>query len=483
LLLSTPQFQRAVAGARAQLPILTENDLVKYAAKKLKAIAQQSGSGAGTEGSTNVTSKGLASKVLSIASEYGALTESVSGQTTTASGTLAGVPLLLMGKGVLVDCATKLFAITPCLGHKATQTLSQISYSVSFDTNPNSTTATGTATGAASGAAQPVTISASSHSISALSVKWAFGAKVDKTKLDTAFSNLQSDAATTSNSDNAVALENLQISNNGKYQQWLAAAKITLANDVTNDPSGVSAEQDWEKLGAGLAAALGVAANITDQEALQNRTIQTVLKFAVSYNAYLGTAEAAGENTVSAPFFTIEYDVNRPASQPSNSVIRGIYEKNFTQLDLTVNGAVSIYNSNQSSVPGAGYLRDVQFATELGHDFKVNLPLSGEVAATLSGAFYFQYQSSPSILNVTPGTPVDGVTFTGLPSTATQVYAQKGNIELGQIKLSIGSGSSVTVPLSVTYSNRTELITNPTWKAQIGVSYDFDSLFSNSSAK
>ena len=37
--------------------------------------------------------------------------------------------------------------------------------------------------------------------------------------------------------------------------------------------------------------------------------------------------------------------------------------------------------------------------------------------------------------------------------------------------------SGVKVPVSVTYSNRTELIDKPTWRAQIGITYDFDSLF------
>ena len=39
-------------------------------------------------------------------------------------------------------------------------------------------------------------------------------------------------------------------------------------------------------------------------------------------------------------------------------------------------------------------------------------------------------------------------------------------------------GKSVKIPISVTYSNKTELINKPTWRAQIGVAYDFDSLMS-----
>lgn len=102
-------------------------------------------------------------------------------------------------------------------------------------------------------------------------------------------------------------------------------------------------------------------------------------------------------------------------------------------------------------------------------------------AAAVSATYYFQYQNSPSILNVTPGTPVDGITLTDLSSTATQVFAKKGNIHVGQLRLELGpSGSSIRFPLAVAYSNRTDLITKPSLGAQFGISYDFDSLFAGS---
>jgi hypothetical protein len=81
-------------------------------------------------------------------------------------------------------------------------------------------------------------------------------------------------------------------------------------------------------------------------------------------------------------------------------------------------------------------------------------------------------------LNVNPSMPLTGITFTGLSSNATQVFAKKGNISIGQLKVTLGSGT-VRVPFAISYSNRTELITKPTWKAQIGISYDFDSLFAS----
>jgi hypothetical protein len=96
--------------------------------------------------------------------------------------------------------------------------------------------------------------------------------------------------------------------------------------------------------------------------------------------------------------------------------------------------------------------------------------------STASGTYYFQYQSSPAILNVTPGSPLNGITIIGLPSNATQIFTQKGSIHVFQLKYGLGTGTNVKFPIAVTYSNRTELIAHPTWGLQFGVTYDFTSL-------
>jgi hypothetical protein len=485
LILSSDQFKIAIKGNRARALGLTREDIEKIAVKKLKAMAQQSGASSGTGGSTNLTSKGLTSKVLSVASEYGALTQSVSGQTTTAQGTFAGVPLVLLGKGLLVDCKSKIFAITPCVSHTFVETLTNFSYSVAFDNNPNSTTATGTAVGGSpSGTAQQVNVTGTSHSISAFSFKWvALSKKPTEADLTKSHATVQASAAADALDTTITTMANLQIGlslkEDSPYRIWLTQQGAELYAAAQKDNTGVLAEKTWEGLANSFAAALGVPPGIDEKTAADSPVLIAAFKLGEAYNAYLGTEESTADTIAVPPVLSIEYDDNRPASAPSNSVIRGILQTKLKPVTVTLNGAISFYNSDQSSVPGAGRLRDAQFATETAHDFNLKTPFSNSVAATLSGAFYFQYQSSPAILNVTPGTPVDGVTFTGLPSTATQVFAKKGNIGIGQVKLTVGSGSSVTVPISVTYSNRTELITKPTWRGQIGVSYDFDSLFSS----
>jgi len=488
LLLSSNQFQAMRTSLQGKTIQAVEQDIERRAAKEVKAIAQQSGSSSGTGGSTNLTSKGLTAKVLSIASEYGALTQSVSNQTTTVQGSVAGIPLVLMDKGYLAECSTRILSVTPCFSHGVMDQLSRISYSVSFATTPSVGTVTGTATGAASGTAQQVTVKTSDHSVNQFSFKWvAIRGIVSDTamaKTAAAISKTGTGKALVDAQAKLVALEN--DSNNPKAVAWETNFAQQLLAEIQSGGNSSAAIESvfnkWREAGTAMASAFGLPENI-DQASTGPSVPDSVsgaVELAHAYTQYLGAEEDQGLSAIIAqpPILSFEYDDNRSSSQPSDSVFRAIYQQKWTPLTLTVNGALSIYNSGQSAVPGAGRLRDAQFATEAAHSFALNTPLSSSLGVTLSGAFYYQYQSSPAILNVTPGAPVDGVTFTGLPSTAAQVYGKTGNIAIGQLKLSVGSGSSVTVPLSVTYSNRTELITSPTWKAQVGVSYDFDSLFS-----
>ena len=72
---------------------------------------------------------------------------------------------------------------------------------------------------------------------------------------------------------------------------------------------------------------------------------------------------------------------------------------------------------------------------------------------------------------------IPGIEFTGLSTNARTIFAAKGNIWLGQAKLTLGPpGSSMKIPLSMTVSSGTELIDKPTWRGQVGLAYDLDSL-------
>jgi hypothetical protein len=465
---------------------------------QLKTFAQQEGSSSGTGGSTSLTAKGLSSKVLSIATEYGALTQSTNQQTTTASGTFAGVPVALAEKGFVSDCYTRILK-TPCVNNGWLNFLSSVSYSLSFPSGSTSSTTVATPSGPNSGTAQQVTTTSSDHSVSQVTVKWiAIPAKLDEGSAQKARDAIAANAALKQLLDAQALLTRLigyrPKGADGKrvavppMVTYLNQQGVALYTASQQDATGQVMITAWEGMADSLMDTLQSIAATDPGVPQPDEILAASTSLASSYSAaVLGEQQATlTQQMALPPTLSFEYDLNRPTGQPSNSVVRGIYQKTFRPKDpkanpllvLTANGAISWYNSNQSDVPGAQTLRDVQLAAELGHDFSVNSSVLGQLNFTLSTAGYFQYQNSPAILNVTPGTPVDGVTFVGLPTTATKAFADKGNLGLWQMKVTTGSGTAVKVPLSVTWASRTELITTPTWKAQIGVSYDFDSLFS-----
>ena len=68
---------------------------------------KQSGASAGTGGSTNLVSKGTTAKILSVAAEYGALTETVNKQLVTVQGSADGIPATLIRHNLVRYCPTR----------------------------------------------------------------------------------------------------------------------------------------------------------------------------------------------------------------------------------------------------------------------------------------------------------------------------------------------------------------------------------------
>ena len=68
-----------------------------------------------------------------------------------------------------------------------------------------------------------------------------------------------------------------------------------------------------------------------------------------------------------------------------------------------------------------------------------------------------------------------------LPGAALEVLKTKGSIGLGQLRFEIplGKDSGLTLPVALSYANRTELINDPQkkfWQGHIGLHYDLSNL-------
>jgi hypothetical protein len=149
------------------------------------------------------------------------------------------------------------------------------------------------------------------------------------------------------------------------------------------------------------------------------------------------------------------------------------------QWTISASGGADIYTDEPSaSIPSASRLRDVQAGVEITRVFRTSalgkdsssfhelMTAVGDLS--IVGAYYYQDQTSPSILNGPP----TSVTFSGLPTTASQVWATRGPINIGQIRFGLGNGKSAHFPLALSYSNRSDLIVHPFFGVQFGVSYD-----------
>jgi hypothetical protein len=284
-----------------------------------------------------------------------------------------------------------------------------------------------------------------------------------------------------------------------------ASAPIIQSNDIPNPTSDRVTGKNVVKL-----PGTPPTASPTELTKAQNDLVDAINEYLAAISIFNSQADQLIRKAASA--LSLEYDFNTPTNQPTTSTIKLVGSKGFghkvcgnktttdkngkDKADISSKGSVGInrltetiniggnfYNSAPSNVPGSGTFRDLQAGTET--DIALCTSSTKFIGSflgnsTLGLTYYYQDQKSPSILKVTPGMPLPGITITGLASTTSTVFATKGPINFVQLKYGLGTGKNVKFPIAVSWSNRTDLITHSLWSAQFGVSYDFSSLFNSS---
>jgi hypothetical protein len=476
---------------------------------QLQEIAKQSsnkqvGSTNGTPGTTSALSQPIS--LLSLASEYGGLTTSTNAGTYTVQTALDQLPSIL-AKDHLIGFCTPSNNNPRCVNGHWLDVLHQFSISATFNTSTSSKMVQAMTTGVGQGTTQQVSLTPSGSnapSLSALTTKYVFfNDKADAsgpwTKSVSSATDVLKQAQTLA--EKISALQEFSPPNY-YYTKWQICVRNALQDADDAKLAGIIVDYYGELHDILI---LGRPFTCKDNDQDVTNVVERDLGIPKPSTphpepglvASLGDIQNALEDyqlaisnlqrSIETPVLAFEYDLNQPQGQPSNSVFKLILSKNVLDAQgqnnvwtFTGNVAVSIYNSQPAStIPGASLLRDVQVGFEADRVLPA-IPLLGQT--TLSGAYYFQYQSSPSILNVTPSTPITGITFVGLPSNATQVFTQKGNLNLAQLKWALGTGKNLRFPIAVSYSNRTELISKPEWRAQFGITYDFSSFLAGSSS-
>jgi hypothetical protein len=424
----------------------------------------QAGGTSGTSGSTDLVSRSGLTTLISAAYQIGAFTQTTSGNTATFHVNAGGFLKAVGHESVVSPTAN------------ATKGLSwnNLDGSVSVDMMNQSAGTTVPVSGSATGnqtLPSSLVLPSQGSTVSAVSVRYAIAAPFDPrsskflTAWNSAFESSRAQIQTAGGSLDAAAE---QLAGDFNTLPASVSQPYRLAFDAdAKAGDGVKLENDFETyFEKAVAFAQSKDPNFQDKLSAVNIALAS---FVEVNGQVLETARGVA--------FTLEGDYNHPAQQPETYTIKGIYAHSAGAALFTVNGSVTSYGTMPA---GANYkrLRDgqvsMQFDTPLG-DPKKSI-------ATLTGAFYMQYQTDPSVLNITAGNLVPGTTIT-LPSNAQALLGPSGLIVIGQGKLTINTKSGIKIPLAVEYSNKTDLLNATDVRGNFGVSYDFSSFSSLFGAK
>lgn len=407
------------------------------------------GATSGGSGTTSLLSKVAAPAFLSFATEYGSIVQANNGNTSTLRGNLYGISRMFVGSVRYPSCQ-------PALAW-----LDHISGTLSFE-NVSSTQTTGVAQTATTSA--PVVTNLFGNDFRMAS----WGARFDLTKnnpdtatyvaaWNAAIANLRNTPAVT---ELGAAVGQLIGASDATYVAWQQETIPILKNAAT-------LADFRQKLGRQLDLLLDrLSAENTDFAA---RITRVNTAFADYASLRDGLLKAIQSNKLS-----LEYTNQHPRGQAYTSNIRFIYshQPGSAPLLITANAAVTWYNTVPAGVT-TGRFRDVQFAGQIDRRLGAISTL-GTATATFAG--YYQWMSDDALITIGPGNVAPGSGIV-LPGTAATLLGTKGGLGVVQGKLSIGLGNAVKVPISVTWSNRTELIKERDVRGQIGLTLDLDAVF------
>lgn len=245
------------------------------------------------------------------------------------------------------------------------------------------------------------------------------------------------------------ALTDLQISD--EYTQWIAES----VKELKTVPLPL--------LEGALVRRLNLLCDLAKQK-VTNFQSSAVAAYQ-AYAAFLSARSTVLENIEKRFLLSFEYVNTRQNFQADLSTYRFIGEGQKGRWDLTFNGAYTAYNTQP--LGGGSLFRDFQFAAEADRALG-NRQLRGQSKNPLGNAVLaigFLYERLSESATVTFG--------------GRNLVAPPGNLYIGQLRVTLPmSNSGVKLPLSVSISNRTELLNEKQVRANLGFTFNFDAVAS-----
>jgi hypothetical protein len=192
-------------------------------------------------------------------------------------------------------------------------------------------------------------------------------------------------------------------------------------------------------------------------EKVSDETTQGITNFAKGFEAYTLAKKKLLDKIAKGRLITFEYTNNREVNAPDTSNFTFIAEGGTgRRIDFTANASLTMFNKKPVGL-NINRIRDFQFAGQ------VDIPL-GDVMGFGQPVFSFtgRYERLVENASTQAGTVV--------PNT-------KGDIAFGQVKLTIPiKNTGFSLPISMTFSNRTELIKEKDVRGNFGLTFDLDKI-------
>ena len=242
--------------------------------------------------------------------------------------------------------------------------------------------------------------------------------------------------------------------------QLLAATERVVEKPLAADKNVDAAASRFRSLLAGAMPRL---------EKLPNLSVQALTAMD-GYVAQLTTLQAAIDDVHAfagkGSLLTFDWSTARDATLPDLYTGTVVWEHAFgaaRKTDLTVNAGFNFYHRQPDG--GVNRFKSFDIAMALDHPIG-NLPLLPKVTVALAA----RYSHLPD--DTVAAAPSDEGAAAGAVGTAL-----KGDIYVVQLKLTVPvKESGIKVPLSITASNRSELIKEKDVRASFGVTFDLDAL-------
>jgi hypothetical protein len=442
-------------------PQFTDAQKEEIAQNLLKFVEQarqdkQVGATDNSTGTTSLVSKGVGA-IVGVALESGSIDRTTSGNATTLTINAAqGVNFLTAGN--IKPCA---LIETDCSAGRTLLTALTVSttYNVSQANTSTNSSAAQEALSALVGSNNPA--------FSGVAARLDFHARKKKVKIDDLVATYQGSDYITAAEAFATTFDSLvsPIHSDSDYQTAVNEAFSQL-RDSAATPGDAEADSVLSQLVSKIADVV-------------NKHTAAFQAYASAENAYHGKRDTALAAVLNKWTTSFEYDYNRVASQPDQSSFKWIYSyrsdtnDNSKIMQITANAGATIYDSLVGS--STSRVRSAQAAFQL--DYTATSSAS-KVQTALSGGYYFQYMAANGLLTL-PATQLAPGTAIPLPGNASELLNTKGPIHIGQGKVTLSvKGTNVSIPLALTFSNRTDLIKATKVGGNFGITYDFSSIFS-----